>query len=84
MQKNYLIFHPPFPVIDVLLFICSEIVGGQDIDCRTAITLKNEEVVKIIGERLKKITFKLKGKVLTLASFNSSVKVAKKEWTLIP
>ncbi|GBO44881.1 hypothetical protein AVEN_146851-1 [Araneus ventricosus] len=74
MQRRSLSEHNPFPEIFVIMSTDSGIVGGNEVNCHLPEEIGRDMISKMMGENFENVKFKRKGKVVTLASFNSSVK----------
>lgn len=74
--KSWFILHPPLLVTDKLSSISSGVVESDYSNCHMTQEVGTEGMVKIVGNTFGKVTFKRKDTVVTLASVNSSVKVA--------
>ncbi|GBN32215.1 hypothetical protein AVEN_170814-1 [Araneus ventricosus] len=55
--------------------IDSGIVGGNEVNCHLSEEIGRDMISKMMGENFENVKFKRKGKVVTLASVNSSVKI---------
>ncbi|GBM48194.1 hypothetical protein AVEN_212063-1, partial [Araneus ventricosus] len=73
--SQWLSEHNPFPKIDVIISIDSGIVGGNEVNCHLSEEIGRDMISKMLGENFENVKFKRKGKVVTLASINSSVKI---------
>ncbi|GBM41909.1 hypothetical protein AVEN_13626-1 [Araneus ventricosus] len=67
--------HNPFPKIDVIMPIDSGIVGSNEVNCHLSEEIGRYMISKMMGKNFENVKFKRKGKVVTLASINSSVKI---------
>ncbi|GBM17076.1 hypothetical protein AVEN_107517-1 [Araneus ventricosus] len=74
--SQWLSEHNPFPKIDVIMSIASVIVGGNEVNCHLSEEIGRDMISKMMGGKFENVKFKWKGKVLTLASINSSVKIS--------
>ncbi|GBO37444.1 hypothetical protein AVEN_161634-1 [Araneus ventricosus] len=73
--SQWLSEHNPFPKIDVIMSIDSGIVGGNEVNCHLSEAIGRDMISKMTGKNFENVKFKRKGKVVTLASINSSVKI---------
>ncbi|GBL97632.1 hypothetical protein AVEN_193485-1, partial [Araneus ventricosus] len=73
--SQWLSEHNPFPKIDVIMSIDSGIVGGNEVSCHLSEEIGRDMISKMMGKKFENVKFKRKGKVVTLASINSSVKI---------
>ncbi|GBN14170.1 hypothetical protein AVEN_66961-1 [Araneus ventricosus] len=73
--SQWLSEHNPFPKIDVIMSIDSGIVGGNEVNCHLSEEIGRDMISKMMGKKFENVKFKRKGKVVTLASINSSVKI---------
>ncbi|GBM47025.1 hypothetical protein AVEN_91969-1, partial [Araneus ventricosus] len=73
--SQWLSEHNPFPKIDVIMSIDSGIVGGNEVNCHLSEETGRDIISKMRGKKFENVKFKRKGKVVTLASINSSVKI---------
>ncbi|GBM51777.1 hypothetical protein AVEN_245522-1, partial [Araneus ventricosus] len=73
--SQWLSEHNPFPKIDVIMSIASVIVGGNEVNCHLSEEIGRDMISKMMGKKFENVKFKRKGKVVTLASINSSVKI---------
>ncbi|GBN52730.1 hypothetical protein AVEN_244457-1 [Araneus ventricosus] len=73
--SQWLSEHNPFPKIDVIMSIDLGIVGGNEVNCHLSEEIGRDMISKMMGEKLENVKFKQKGKVVTLASINSFVKI---------
>ncbi|GBM01570.1 hypothetical protein AVEN_239834-1, partial [Araneus ventricosus] len=73
--SQWLSEHNPFPKIDVIVSIASVIVGGNEVNCHLSEEIGRDMISKMMGKKFENVKFKRKGKVVTLASINSSVKI---------
>ncbi|GBN83332.1 hypothetical protein AVEN_107332-1 [Araneus ventricosus] len=73
--SQWLYEHNPFPKIDVIMSIASVIVGGNEVNCHLSEEIGRDMISKMMGKKFENVKFKRKGKVVTLASINSSVKI---------
>ncbi|GBN08695.1 hypothetical protein AVEN_73491-1 [Araneus ventricosus] len=55
--------------------IDSGIVGGNEVNCHLSEKIGRDMISKMMGKNFEDVKFKRKGKVVTLASINSSVKI---------
>ncbi|GBN79692.1 hypothetical protein AVEN_151632-1 [Araneus ventricosus] len=67
--------HNPFPEIDVIMSIDSGIVGSNEVNCHLSEEIGRDMISKMMEKNFENVKFKRKGKVVTLASINSSVKI---------
>ncbi|GBL73591.1 hypothetical protein AVEN_230607-1 [Araneus ventricosus] len=67
--------HNPFPKIDVIMSIDSGIVGSNEVNCHLSEEIGRDMISKMMGKNFENVKFKQKGKVVTLASINSPVKI---------
>ncbi|GBM95649.1 hypothetical protein AVEN_78793-1 [Araneus ventricosus] len=73
--SQWLSEHNPFPKIDVIRSIDLGIVGGNEVNCHLSKEIGRDIISKMMGEKFENVKFKRKGKVVTLASINSFVKI---------
>ncbi|GBM50045.1 hypothetical protein AVEN_90783-1, partial [Araneus ventricosus] len=73
--SQWLSEHNPFPKIDVIMSIDSGIVGGNEVNCHLSEEIGRDMISKMMGKKFENVKFKRKGKVVTLASINISVKI---------
>ncbi|GBM64487.1 hypothetical protein AVEN_41391-1, partial [Araneus ventricosus] len=55
--------------------IDSGIVGGNEVNCHLSEEIGRDMISKMMGKKFENVKFKRKGKVVTLASINNSVKI---------
>ncbi|GBN70938.1 hypothetical protein AVEN_30862-1 [Araneus ventricosus] len=67
--------HNPFPKIDVIMSIDSGIVGSNEVNCHLSEVIGRDMISKMMGKNFENVKFKRKGKLVTLASINSSTVV---------
>ncbi|GBN74495.1 hypothetical protein AVEN_221197-1, partial [Araneus ventricosus] len=73
--SQWLSEHNPFPKIDVIMSIDLGIVGGNEVNCHLSEEIGRDMISKMTGKKFENVKFKRKGKVVTLASINSFVKI---------
>ncbi|GBN70929.1 hypothetical protein AVEN_256540-1 [Araneus ventricosus] len=73
--SQWLSEHNQFPKIDVIMSIDSEIAGGNEVNCHLSEEIGRDMISKMMGKKFENVKFKRKGKVVILASINSSVKI---------
>ncbi|GBN06895.1 hypothetical protein AVEN_240013-1 [Araneus ventricosus] len=73
--SQWLSEHNPFPKIDVIMSIASAIVGGNEVNCHLSEEIGRDMISKMMGKKFENVKFQRKGKVVTLASISSSVKI---------
>ncbi|GBO13641.1 hypothetical protein AVEN_237351-1, partial [Araneus ventricosus] len=65
----------PFPEINVIMSIDSGIVRSNEVNCHLSEEIGRDMISKMMGKNFENVKFKRKGKVVTLASINCSVKI---------
>ncbi|GBO42542.1 hypothetical protein AVEN_196050-1 [Araneus ventricosus] len=73
--SQWLSEHNPFPKIDVIMSIDLGIVGGNEVNCHLSEEIGRDMISKMMEKKFENVKFKRKGKVVTLASINSFVKI---------
>ncbi|GBM50064.1 hypothetical protein AVEN_65954-1, partial [Araneus ventricosus] len=73
--SQWLSEHNPFPKIDVTMSIDSGIVGGNEVNCHLSEEIGRDMISNMMGKNFENVKFKRRGKVVTFASINNSVKI---------
>ncbi|GBO13685.1 hypothetical protein AVEN_124845-1 [Araneus ventricosus] len=73
--SQWLSEHNQFPKIDVIMSIDLGIVGGNEVNCHLSEDIGRDTSSKMMWKKFENVKFKRKGKVVTLASINRSVKI---------
>ncbi|GBN02923.1 hypothetical protein AVEN_106794-1 [Araneus ventricosus] len=73
--SQWLSEHNPFPKNDVIMSIDLGIVGGNVVNCHLSEEIGRDMISKMMWKKFENVKLKRKGKVVTLASINSSVQI---------